>query len=200
MSHPKLPPTTTRRLRAWWSAVVAPTRPIDRVQALISALLVVTALCALPFAAAMGTAVHERWAQRAAVESVQREPRTATLLADVPMSTAPWAGTRTAAVPARWTGADGVEREADVDAAEGSRAGERTRIWVDRTETPVPAPATAAAAVVVASVVAVISWLVACAVLGLLRAVVVSRVDRARARAWSVEWERVEPRWSHRAR
>jgi hypothetical protein len=96
---------------------------------------------------------------------------------------------------ATWAGADGVPRTGAVPAPSGARAGSVVRVWVDRTGALTTAPLGDGdiAADTVAAVVLGPGSALALVALG--HVVLVTVLDRRRARRWAEGWAAVEPLW-----
>ncbi|WIV54256.1 CDP-archaeol synthase [Amycolatopsis nalaikhensis] len=175
-------------------------RPSDRVQAGLLVFLVLLALAALPFAAAVGSETHARQQVQSARELSERTRVTATLLADGPPITA---NTRSGVVgtgaptDATWTLADGTRRVGEVVADRGTLAGETLTVWVDRTGTPVDPPLSGAGVVIDAVGAGLGLWLGTLAVLAACYRLTVFFLDRARYARWQQEWLQEQNRETH---
>ncbi|WP_432845001.1 Rv1733c family protein [Amycolatopsis sp. CA-161197] len=187
--------TLANRLMRWWHAIApgrdSVARPSDRFQAALLALCVLTALAAVPFAAAAGSRLYESQAAQSAEQLPDRYSVTATLLADGPeLTTSGRSGAVGSPKPtdATWELADGSRRVGRVDANEGTHRGDTFPIWVDRSGTPVDPPLTPAAAVVNAAAGATGLWLAACLALATLYGSVAFVLNRRRGAQWQREW------------
>ncbi|GAA4865693.1 Rv1733c family protein [Saccharopolyspora rosea] len=120
-------------------------RPIDRVAAAISVLLLLVALAAVPAAAVFGKTLHERLAERAAVAAATSHPVTAVLLTPPSLSTPASEGynqdslTSTASV--QWQTGSGPRTET-MQVPAGSSRGDTLTIWADQHGDRVPPPPT----------------------------------------------------------
>ena len=176
-------------------------RATDRVEVAVRAVVVGLWLLALPIAATVGSVV---WADLSVTVADQQQSRistTAQLLEDAPFFVYDTRGiplTESVLAQARWVARDGSERTGAVATAAGGRAGDRVRIWVDRsgavTEPP-SSPLTAIALVVVATGGALLAWGV---VLFIAWRTFRWRLNLSRMTNWDREWEQFEPRWSGR--
>jgi hypothetical protein len=173
-------------------------RASDHAETVLTALLIVMALVAAPWAgwwAARATYVEDvraqEWQHRhrfptdAVIVLVRAEP---TADGSAQMSYSPVA-------QARWTAPDGTPRTGDIDVAADVRAGAEIAIWTDDngTATLPPGgqnPIAEATVAAVAVVLVLISGLVG------MGAIVRDVLDRRRLRSWESEWQVVGPRWS----
>jgi hypothetical protein len=177
-------------------------RTSDRIEALLTFLLVMTMLLVGPWAgwsAARATYGHDvrvstwEWKHRFAVAAVLLQNAAAPISTeDAWMRATP--PTRTAA---RWTGPDGLVHTGTVVADVGARAGSTVPIWVDDHGT-VATPPGLRSPTVDAVMAALLVMLGLAAGLAGIRRIVVWRLDRRRLRSWQAEWLVVGPRWSHR--
>jgi hypothetical protein len=165
-------------------------RTSDRLQVLSRLLLLLAVLAVLPVSALVGGAVSGHLHEVARQQSAVRTHVPATLLFD-----APDGDTATVPTTAVWAGADGVPRTGSVPAPAGNRAGSVVRVWVDRAGALTSAPlgdGDIAADTVAAVVLGPGSAL---ALVGLGHVVLVTVLDRRRARRWAEGGAAVEPLW-----
>jgi len=176
-------------------------RPVDRIQVLLTLVLVLSMLLIAPVAGwwAARAAYHEDL-RASAWEREHRFPVMAVVLEDPAGSSGGQdEGPRVEPVlaQARWTGPNGVVRTGMITADAQVRPGSVVQVWVDehgvQVSRPVPrsAPADAAMAALLAA------GGIAAGLCGV-RLIVVWRLDRRRLRAWQAEWAVVGPRWGHR--
>jgi hypothetical protein len=168
-------------------------RTSDRLQALSRVLLLLTVLAVVPLAALVGSAVSGHLQQVARQQQAERTSVPATLLFDAAGTTSGSADG--VATTASWAGADGVPRTGRVPAPAGSRAGSVVRVWVDASGglTTAPIGDGDIAADAVAAVVLGPGTGLALVALG--HVVLVTVLDRRRARRWAEGWAAVEPLW-----
>ncbi|AKS36105.1 membrane protein [Mycolicibacterium goodii] len=129
-------------------------RAIDRVEALIFALVVVAAVLCVPVVGAIGTAVHDARSQHNAQLAASRTAVQATV---IDVTTDPgdaFANTRTAT--GRWS-VDGAEHSGVVPAPPNVEVGDTLQIWVDQSGAWVPAPPPASGAAADAITVSVLT-------------------------------------------
>jgi len=164
-------------------------RGLDRVEALLVALLAVAFLAGAPLVATVTAQLAFRAGARAAATERSWRQVPAVLLASAPAAMG-------ASVPARWTAPGGVRRTGTISVPPGARAGNTVMIWVDasgrvtgqplaRGQAPGQGVLAAALAVAVAGAVALCLGLLAHAAL-----------DRRRLAAWELDWQLTEPRWT----
>ena len=103
-------------------------RSNDRVEALLSMVLVVVALLLLPVAGAIGTAVYDSRGRVYAEQSRDRHQVTASLVEDATVMFDQ--GHNFVTAPVRWriNGTDRVDR---VDVSAGSKVDDQLKVWVD---------------------------------------------------------------------
>ena len=156
-------------------------RTTDRVEALVSVLIVVVTLLAAPIAAAIGTEVYDSRRDVHAAQALPSHTVTATVT-DVPAAEQDL-GTDMITAQARWSAA-GVEHSGAVEAQSTVEAGDSVEIWVDHDGLQVPAPIPTSRAAVEAVTVALVSWVgfatAAAALFTLTRAV----CNRIRSTGW----------------
>ena len=172
---------------AWWRWRLAQVRgrnPLvrtsDRIEVAIMALAVAVSLAVIPFALAVGTAVHEEHARTYAAEQADRHMVTATATAD---STTRPSGP-TAVVSARWQVGD-VENAGAFPWNFPVKDGSNMDIWVDRNGRHVGPPAPSWQAGLDAVLAAVGMWLSVTAAAALLVAAARLFLRRARYAGWS---------------
>jgi hypothetical protein len=166
-------------------------RTSDRLQFLSRLVLLLAVLVVVPLSAVVGSSVSGHLHAVARQQAAVRTSVPATLLFDA--ATGDRATTPTTAA---WAGADGVPRTGAVPAPAGARAGSVVRVWVDTAGTLTTAPlgdGDIAADTIAAVVLGPGSAL---ALLGLAHVVLVTVLDRRRARRWAEGWAAVEPLWT----
>jgi hypothetical protein len=166
-------------------------RTSDRLQVLSRLLLLLTVLAVVPLAAVVGTTVSGHLHQVARQQHAERASVPATLLFDA----GPSADGRPVPTAAVWAGADGVPRTGRVPAAGSARAGTVVRVWVDRTGALTTAPLSDGDVAADAIAAVVLGPGSALAVVALAHVVLVTALDRRRARRWAEGWAAVEPLW-----
>jgi hypothetical protein len=172
---------------AWWRWRLAQARgrnPLvrtsDRVEVAVIALAVLVSLIVMPFAGAIGTAVHDEHAQIYAAQQHDRHQ----VSAPVDKATPPKGPS--AALQARWRAGD-VESAGTLDWAGSTKDTANIDIWVDNNGRQVAPPAAWWQAGVDAVIAAAAFWLAATAVAALLAALVRRGLRHARYTAWNRE-------------
>jgi hypothetical protein len=164
-------------------------RTTDRVEALIVVLAVAVSLIAVPFSAAVGTAVYDSRSRLYAEQARTRHPVTATVTGESHPRRSLESPTVT--VPARWFAA-GAERTGDVTAPLKAKIGDAIEIWVDDEGLPVARPLNTARDE--ALVFAVATWWA----VSLLTVALVARaritLDRLRYDRWQQSFDRLVER------
>ncbi len=174
-------------------------RRTDRIEAWISAALLVAFLIGAPLlASGLGRWVHQGgMAEQRAQQSWHQTPAVLVAAAPrVPMYQFRLSWQTTVPVQARWRGPAGQPRSGEVAAPAGSRAGRTVQIWVDGSGRATGAPlggagltrrvvgaevlAPAALAVLLLCLAGVVRWL----------------LNRRRLADWETAWASIGPRWS----
>jgi len=175
---------------AWWRWRLAQVRgrnPLvrtsDRIDVAVMALAVVVSLAVIPFALAIGTAVHDENARTYAAQQHDRHKVVATATADSTGGAGNPKGP-VAVVSARWQVGD-VENAGAFTWDSPVKDGSDMDIWVDRNGRQVGPPAASWQAGVDAAVAAVGMWLAVTAAAALLVAAVRLGLRRARYAGWN---------------
>ena len=193
----------TRLTRRLWMGNNRLRRRTDRIEAWITAGLIVVFLAGAPLAW-FGAG---RWAEQAVVREQHAQQSwhqvAAILLEAAPPQPQfefglPW--NPAVMVLAHWIGPDGKDRIGQIPVKAGSWAGRTVRVWVDTvgrpTGPPLP-PAVLAERVTSAKTLAPASLALLLLGLGwLVRQV----MDRRRLAAWEADWASTGPRWTRRRR
>ncbi|PRX45216.1 hypothetical protein B0I33_110316 [Prauserella shujinwangii] len=171
-------------------------RPGDRFEARLLAVLALLVVLAVPAAVAVGGQVHADRLEAARQEAATRQEVRAELMADAPLSVS---GPRSEMphVPARWQDSDGEIRVENVPAPPGTRRGGEVSVWLDESGAVTGPPKTPTGAVFDGIGAGVLTW---CGVLlgcVLLQAAAHRLVARMHADRWAREWARVAREWSH---
>ncbi|TXI61938.1 MAG: hypothetical protein E6Q55_14365 [Mycolicibacterium mageritense] len=157
-------------------------RVSDRIEALLLALVFVTALLAVPVAGAIVTAVHDSRAQTLVEQARNRHLVAATAIEDAIQAPDAARGVN-AAVQARWR-VGAVDHTELVTARADVKAGDPVDIWVNAAGNRVAAPAPAWQAGTAALLTAAAYWLVMVGAAFLLWAGVHLVVVRSRTTGW----------------
>ena len=166
-------------------------RTSDRLQVLSRLLVLLTVLAVVPLAALVSATVSGHLHEVARQQHAERASVPATLLFDA----GPSADGRPVPTEAVWAGADGVPRTGRVPAAGSARAGTVVRVWADRTGALTTAPLSDGDVAADAIAAVVLGPGSALAVVALGHVVLVTALDRRRARRWAEGWAAVEPLW-----
>jgi hypothetical protein len=170
-------------------------RRSDRVQAALLIAVVLIALSAIPFAAAVAS---EKYAQQTQVSLQQNSTRhlvTATLLGDgVAVDSTSRASGNPTPTAATWHLADGTPRLGKISAGPGIQAGQTVPIWIDAGGNPVAAPLSADAVDIFAVGVGLGLWVCLCLALAAVYLLTRYGLDRARSARWQREWALLEER------
>ncbi len=114
-------------------------RGTDRIEALATLLLLLTALVAVPIAATAGTVMHDELIHRIATDRVSRHEVAATVTEDSTVIPEPFTASYFATV--RWK-FGGAVHTGELRTADWVKAGETRSVWIDREGNLVPAPMT----------------------------------------------------------
>jgi hypothetical protein len=171
-----------------------PRRATDRVEDVVSWVLLAALLVVAVAAVVVGLAVRDT-AARARIESVDRVPATAVLTADAPTVPSPYPTTVRLATPAAWVDAAGRRHTGVVDALEGTPAGTVVPVWLDRSGAVVPAPPTDQEGVIAGVVAGGMVLVGGAVVLGSVWLATRRLTDWRNDLAWEREWARVGPAW-----
>jgi hypothetical protein len=157
----------------------------DRLEALLTLVLAVTALLLVPVAGAIGTAVHETRTDFYARESASRHTVTATVTDDPILTFENVRMTATASV--RWRAVDGTHADiVFVDRA--VRVGDHVTIWVDRGGNHVSAPQPSWQAGRDASLAGIGAWLGAMVIVAGAATLIRMWMAHSRNRYWDRAW------------
>jgi hypothetical protein len=185
-----------RAVRGLWPDRNPLRRILDRVEAVVVAVLAVAFLAAAPVAALAAGHLAYRIAFRSYAQQAAWHRVPAVLLATVPAS---GFGHFEATVRARWVAPDGRRHTGVVLAPPDARAGGTVMVWVDvagrLTGQPPLRLSQVRAQAVLAAVLApvVLGFMVLCA--GQLAHAV---LGRRRLAAWDADWQATEPQWTRR--
>lgn len=195
-------PGPLTRLRRRHGLVRSPLRRrTDRIEAVVSAALVLLAMLVVPLAVTVSLDSYQRSITDAAATRTERTAVTAILEQDPVPRYAPFSD-RAVSPPAgaesRWQLPNGWQVTGVLAVSSGKRAGDRIPIWVDRAGRRVDPPLTSGNVLVSALVtgidMAVLGWLV----LWFLWWVVCQVLNRLNDVQWEVQWARTGPGWNHR--
>lgn len=116
---------------SWWARLFGHhplVRPIDRLEAVIAVLVVVTVILVLPFACAFGTSVHERSSADYVQRRASQHQISATVTSDSEHLVDPY---QVRTLTSVWWQVGGTAHEDVLTSSESFSAGEEIAIWVD---------------------------------------------------------------------
>lgn len=176
-------------------------RSTDRVEAGVTAALVVLALLAVLLAVVVAINVHHREQAEAATKAAHQTSVSAVLLTDaaVPLVDSSGQGVvGQATALARWPLPNGQQRTAPLWVSADRHTGDRMSIWIDQQGNRIDPPQTVSS--MIAGAVAYGIGLVAAGwvLLGLLWWAACHLLGRINAAWWELDWARTGPGWSHR--
>ncbi|MCI2416176.1 hypothetical protein MOQ72_01965 [Saccharopolyspora sp. K220] len=168
-------------------------RPIDRLAAGITLLLLMVALIAVPASGLFGAALHTDLTQRAQVSATTTHPVTAvvttTPATSTPISEAYGQDTISSTAVVEWrTGLDQQPHTATIQVPANSAAGDNLTVWVDQAGNRVPPPPSASSVTASAIFGAVLVLLVAELACFALIAGTQHLARFVSMRAWEREW------------
>ena len=174
-------------------------RRIDWIDAAIRVLTLISLLVAVPMATVVAGLQADHLAQRQVhAQQVAEHQVTAVLLRQA-QSTGipdPYTSVQMTLVLARWQPPGGAPRSGQVPAPAGARAGSIVPVWIDASGAITRPPPDHRVIVGDVCVTAVVTGLVAIAVVLGLGALARHVLDRRRMRAWDADWQATGPRWS----
>ncbi|KUI32604.1 hypothetical protein AU194_24925 [Mycobacterium sp. GA-2829] len=159
-------------------------RPVDRVEALVVAVLAVTAVCFAAVAGAIGTAQYDARSRVYAEQARGDRTVTATAVDDTRVIAEPDAAARVTV--ARWDAAGRTHLE-EVPTAERLSAGAQFTIWVNAAGDRIAGPSPPSRAAREAAAVAVAAWVTVAAAAGSLGWLVHRQSNRSRYARWDRE-------------
>jgi hypothetical protein len=168
----------------------------DRVEDATAWVLLAAGLLVVLLGCVFGIGVHDRLADQARTEALDRTPAVATLL-----NASPTVGSdSTLSMPlwtaATWTDRSGVPHTGTVAAPPGLAAANTVGIWIDRSGAAVPEPTSDGDALVMATITAAITVLAGASVLAALWGIVRRITMSYNCAAWEREWREVAAIWS----
>ena len=173
-----------------------PTRWTERVEDVAAWVLLAAGLLAVLFACTFGIGVHDRMAQQAQAEALDRTATTATLLESTPPIASPYNAGAPVSVQATWEDRWGTERTGPVTAPQGFVKGSALPIWIDRSGAAVPTPMTSGDALAIAGIITGLIISGGLAALAVLWAALQHVLMAYNCAAWEREWREIAPLWS----
>jgi hypothetical protein len=173
-------------------------RSSDRFEAVLTVIVLMTALLMVPVGAAAGTSIREASETGAAEQRALLHQVRARTTEDAPPLTGQEIGLVTWPVGVIWQDETGLDHRGRTDIAMGTKANTEVTVWVDRSgavaEPPRPGGDSAAIGAAAGFGFIAGSWLVLWLVLLAAR----RPLDRRRLAGWAAEWQQVAPRWTRR--
>ncbi len=161
-------------------------RPSDRLEAWVVLIASIVVVLTVPFAAAIGTATHDRELQVALRQAAERQTVVATVTGGSTLVAQP--GRVTFGTPVRWSVGPAVHT-GWLESSERLQSGDRVAVWVNDFGDQVGPPLSREQATTMAIATAALTWLMVVAVLSTVVQVVQWRLDRSRYAEWTREWQ-----------
>jgi hypothetical protein len=168
----------------------------DRVEDATAWVLLAAGLLVILFGWGFGIRVHDRLADQARAEALDRTPAVATLLNAAPTIGSDSTLSAPVEAAATWRDRSGVFHTGIVSATQGSDAGSTLQIWIDRSGAAVPEPTSDGEVLEMATITAVITVLAGALVLAALWGIVRHITLSYNCAAWEREWREVAAIWS----
>jgi hypothetical protein len=176
-----------------------PRRSTDRVEEVAALVVILLGMAVVVASAVLGVRTHGALVDRVEYQAAHRSVVSAVLTEDPPPVSADRPpGSVRAPAAARWTDANGREHTGVIPAPGYARAGSAVELWISVDGEPAERPMSAGEAELVAWVAGILVLLGGAALLRVLWMAVVRSTASVNDRAWTREWERVEPWWSGR--
>ena len=168
----------------------------DRVEDATAWILLAAGLLVVLLGGVFGIGVHDRLADQARAEALDRTPVDATLLHASPTVGSDSTLSAPLETAATWRDRLGIPHTGTVPAPQGLEAGRTVRIWIDRSGAAVPDPTSDGDALVMAMITAAIAVLAGAIVLAALWGIVRRITLSYNCAAWDREWREVAAIWS----
>jgi hypothetical protein len=168
----------------------------DRVEDATAWVLLAAGLLVVLVGCRFGIGVHDRLADQARAEALDRTPAVATLLNASPAVGSDSTFSTPLETAATWRDRSGVPHTGTVPAPQGLEAGRTVQIWIDRSGAAVPEPTSDGDALEMATITAVITVLAGAIVLAALWGIVRRITLFYNCAAWEREWREVAAIWS----
>ena len=171
-------------------------RTTDRLEDVAAWVLIAAGLLVVLFSYGVGAQLYNQGLERAQVESVQRTPTVARLLADAPLNGSVVSRSSIVVAPATWQDRFGAAHDGLVLVPRGLRAGAEVAIWTDVSGANVPAPMTNQDALLVGLGGGGMALAGGIGLLFGLWALVRRATMVANCARWEDEWREVAPNWT----
>ena len=186
-------------MRHWWPDRNPLRRTVDRVEAVVIAVLFAVFLAGVPLAALAAAMQEAAGGMRAERAQAGWRQVPAVLLQNAPKHAyALHQASLEPLVRARWTAPGGTLREGEVYAPGGARAGTSVMVWTDRSGALEGAAVQRADVTVQEVFAGLAAAVLATAVLAVAGFLARRALDRRRLAAWDEEWSRTGPQWTGR--
>lgn len=164
-------------------------RPSDRLEAWVVLMASLVAVLTVPFAAAIGAAMHDQQLEVSVRQTAERHTVVAMVTADGALEAQP--GRVRFGAPVRWSVGPTAHR-GWLEAANRLKPGDRATVWVNNFGEQVGPPLSSEKVTMMAIATAALAWLVVVAVLYTAVCAVRWHLDRVRYAAWAREWQTVD--------
>ncbi|WP_442931273.1 Rv1733c family protein [Mycolicibacterium sp. 120320] len=161
-------------------------RRSDRLEAWVILIASLVVVLTVPFAAAIGTATHDRQLQVALQQAAERHTAVATVTDGSTFVAQP--GRVTFGTPVRWSVGPAVHT-GWLEGVDRLKPGDRATVWVNDFGEQVGPPLSRGQATTMAIASAALAWLVVVAVLSAAVRVVQWHLNRSRYAEWTREWQ-----------
>lgn len=174
-------------------------RTTDRLEDLAAWVLVAGGLLVALFSYGFGAQFYAQGLDRVQVESADRTPASARLLADAEVTSSVDSRSTTVMAPATWQDRAGTAHDGLVMVPRGLRAGGKIAIWTDASGARVSAPMTKQDALLCALIAGGVALVGGIGLLIALWALVRRATLAANCARWEDEWRDVAPKWTRGA-
>src|SRR4051812_30599521 len=168
----------------------------DRVEDVAAWVLLAAGLLVVLLGCVLGIGVHDRLADQARVEALDRTPVDASLLNPSPTIGSDSTLSAPLETAATWRDRSGVPHTGTVPAPQGLEAGCTVSIWIDRSGSLVREPTSDGDALVMATITAAITVVAGASVVAALWGIVRRITLSYDCAAWEREWREVAAIWS----
>jgi len=175
-------------------------RTTDRLEDVAAWVLIAAGLLVVLFSYGVGTQIHDHFLERVQVESAERNPADARLLADAAVNSSVSSRSSTVMAPATWQDRVGTAHDGFVVVPRGLRAGAKVAVWTDVSGANVPAPMTNRDALLIGLIGGGVALAGGIGLLLGLWALVRRATMAANCARWEDEWREVAPNWTHGTR
>jgi hypothetical protein len=171
-------------------------RTSDRVEDWAAWVLIAAGLLVVLFSYGFGTRFYEQSLERVRVQSADRTPTSAQLVADAKLTSSADSQSSTVMVSAMWRDRFGSSHTGLVMVPRGLHAGGKVAIWTDASGAPVFAPMTERDALLCGLIAGGVALAGGIGLLFVLWALVRRATMAANCAHWEDEWRDVAPNWT----